>query len=269
MIDMDMAPAPPNKFLMAQLKETPYMRGLLRSLESSYYQEFELTHPIYDVGCGDGQFASLTFDHKIDVGLDPWEDPIRDAPTFGSYEGLVVADGAVSPFPSNHFASAVSNSVLEHIPNVEDVLRDTGRVLKSGALFLFCVPNEAYYTELLFARLFRKLGLSRLAKTYTNWFGFISRTEHANSPEVWHTRLEKAGFELERWWHYFSPSALRALELGHYLGLPAYIVKKVFGRWLLSPTDWNLALTERLLRKYSNTDHIVDGTYTFFVARKK
>lgn len=269
MIEMDTSPGPPNKFLWPQIKSMPYMRGLLRSVEASYYQELELKRPIYDVGCGDGYFASLTFDFKIDVGLDPWEDPIREAPTHGAYKSLVVADGALSPFPSNYFASGLSNSVLEHIEHIDGVLQDTARVLQPGALFLFCVPNEDYYNALLIPAVFRKLGLSRLGQGYTDWFERISRVEHANMPDVWQARLEKAGFTLERWWHYFSPSAMRTLELGHYFGLPSYLAKKLFGRWLLAPTRWNLALTERLLRKYAATDRISDGTFTFFVARKK
>lgn len=269
MPEMDTSPAPPNEFLWPQLKSMPYMRGLLRSVESSYYQELDLPHPIYDVGCGDGHFASLTFDFKIDVGLDPWEEPIREAPIHGAYAGLVVADGSLSPFPSNHFASGLSNSVLEHIEPIEEVLKDTARVLKPGAPFLFCVPNQGYYTALFFPNLFRKLGLIGLAQAYTRWFRRISRVEHANMPEVWQTRLEKAGFTLERWWHYFSPAAMRVLELGHYFGLPSYLTKKLLGRWLLAPARWNLALTERLLRKYASTERILDGTFTFFVARKK
>ena len=47
------------------------------------------------------------------------------------------------PFPDGYFASAISNSVLEHIPQVQEVLADLRRVLKPGAPFLFCVPNPA------------------------------------------------------------------------------------------------------------------------------
>ena len=44
-------------------------------------------------------FASLTFDQKIDVGLDPWHGPIHEAKKFGAYKSLVEADGAQAPFP--------------------------------------------------------------------------------------------------------------------------------------------------------------------------
>ena len=59
-------------FLFLHTRDLPYFRGLLRAVESRFYQDIELPAPILDVGCGDGNFAALTFDHKIEVGLDPW-----------------------------------------------------------------------------------------------------------------------------------------------------------------------------------------------------
>ena len=34
---------------------------------------------VLDVGCGDGHFASVTFDQPLDVGIDPWAAPLRHA----------------------------------------------------------------------------------------------------------------------------------------------------------------------------------------------
>ena len=62
---------PMKDFLFLQLRDLPYFRAFLRVVESSYYQDLPLPAPVYDVGCGDGHFASLTFDKKIDVGLIP------------------------------------------------------------------------------------------------------------------------------------------------------------------------------------------------------
>jgi SAM-dependent methyltransferase len=256
-------------FLWPHLKSLPYFRALLRSVEASTYQDFELPAPALDLGCGDGHFASATFDFDVDVGVDPWWEPLRAAKKHGTYHALVQADGAEMPFPSNYFASAVSNSVLEHIIDVEDVLAEASRVLKPEALFLFCCPNPGYFRELAVPAILRKAGLKRLGRTYVGWFGRISRTIHADTPQIWQARLERVGLSLERWWHYFSPAALRALEWGHYLGFPCLLVKKFFGRWLLAPTRWNLWLTERLVRPYAGDEPLPNGTYTFFVARKR
>jgi 2-polyprenyl-3-methyl-5-hydroxy-6-metoxy-1,4-benzoquinol methylase len=80
---------------------------------------------VIDVGCGDGIFAALTFKDKIDAGLDPWRNPIHEAKQHNAYRMLVEGDGARTPFASNIFASGLSNSVLEHIPNIDAVLVET------------------------------------------------------------------------------------------------------------------------------------------------
>jgi len=248
-------------FLFLHLRDLPYFRALIRGVEATYYQDLDLPAPVYDVGCGDGHFASLTFDRKIDVGLDPWHGPIHLAKKYGAYRGLVEADGAKSPFPSGHFASALSNSVLEHIPHIDAVLAETARVLKPGAPFYFCVPNPRYLSELSISRV--------LGKAYTEWFRRISRVHHADEPDVWQARLERAGFTLERWWHYFSPSAMRVLEWGHYFGVPSVVARLLTGKWIIGRARWNLWLTERFVRKYASSQSVEDGTFTFYVARKK
>ncbi len=256
-------------FLFLQLRDLPYFRALLRAVESTYYQDLPLPAPVYDLGCGDGHFASLTFERKIDVGLDPWHAPIHEAKQHGAYRGLVEADGARSPFPGNHFASAFSNSVLEHIPHIDAVLAETARVLKPGAPFYFCVPNHQFNPHLSVALFFDRLGLEPLAEGYRRFFTRIARHRHLDSPRVWESRLQTAGFVVERWWNYFPPDALAVLEWGHYLGLPALLVRKLFGRWLIVPRRWNLAPLLTLLRPYARTAPCDNGTCTFYAARRE
>jgi SAM-dependent methyltransferase len=246
--------------LFPQLRSLPFFRALIRSVEAAAYQDFDLPEPILDIGCGDGHFASLVFDGKIDVGLDPWHGPIHEAGQRGIYRLLVEADGARAPFPAGTFGSAFSNSVLEHIIHVEDVLRETARILKPGARLYFCVPNERYLNSLSLSHL--------LGKWYTEWFRRMSRVQHADGPDAWQKRLEDAGFTLEKHWHYFSPAAMRMLEWGHYLGLPSLVARKLTGRWILVPAKWNLWLTEKFVRRYASPEPVEDGTFTFYIARK-
>lgn len=248
-------------FLFLHLCGLPYFRALIRAVEATYYQDLELPAPVYDIGCGDGHFASLVFEREIDVGLDPWHGPIHQAKGLGVYRLLVEANGGQAPFPKAHFSSAISNSVLEHIPHVEAVLAETARVLKPGAPFYFCVPNPRYLSELSLARW--------LGSPYTEWFRRISRVEHADWPEVWQARLARAGFELLRTWDYFSPAAMRVLEWGHYFGLPSLVARLLTGRWILAPTRWNLWLTERFTRRFADHRPVRDGTFTFYIARKR
>ena len=257
-------------FLTRHVRELPYFRALLRAVESTFYQDLPLPAPTLDVGCGDGDFAALTFDRNIEVGLDPWHAPIQEAGRRGAYRLLVEADGGAMPFPDGYFASAFSNSVLEHIPAVDSVLAETARTLSPGAPFYFCVPNHHFLPNLSIARALDSIHLHPLAEAYRAFFNRISRHHHCDPPEVWEARLHAAGFELVRYWHYFSPEALAALEWGHYFGLPSLVTKKLTGRWILSPTEWNLApILKRIRKYYAEPVPQEEGAYTFYIARRR
>ena len=256
--------------LWRNLAGLPAFRALLRAVEARFYQDLPLPEPTIDLGCGDAHFASVAFDHPLAAGVDPWGPPLREARRLrrGAYRLLLQAYGDGLPFPEGYFASAVSNSVLEHIPHLEPVLADLGRVLKPGAPFIFCVPSEYFLEFLSISGALDRLGLRRLGDAYRAFFNRISRHHHCDGPAVWQARLETAGFKLEKYWYYFSPGALRTLEWGHYFGLPAAVAHVLTGRWVLLPTAANLALTERLVRPFYEEPLPAKGAYLFFVARK-
>lgn len=257
-------------FLWLQLNSMPYFRGLLRAVEARFYKDIDLPSPTLDIGCGDGHFASVAFDRKIEVGLDPWAGPLKEAEARGVYQMTVLSSGADTPFENAQFASAVSNSVLEHIPDVEAVLKETARVLRPGGVFAFCVPNHNFDPNLSIAIFFDRIGFHAGAKAYRRFFDKIARHQHLDSPEVWAKRLNDAGFEVVKWWHYFSPNALGVLEWGHYFGLPSLVARKLTGRWILSPTRWNLAVTRRIVEPYYNEPtQQAEGVCTFYIARRR
>jgi SAM-dependent methyltransferase len=257
-------------YLWLHLRDLPYFRAILRAIEARFYQEIDLPAPTLDIGCGDGHFASLTFDRPLEVGLDPWWEPIHEASHRAAYRLLTRADGGRMPFSDGYFSSAVSNSVLEHIPHLEVVLSEAARVLKPGAPFIFCGPNHRFLDHLSVARGLDQVGLHGPAGAYRAFFNRISRHYHSDSPQVWQARLEQAGFEIIRYWHYFPPKALQTLEWGHYLGLPSLMARKLTGKWVLVPQHWNLAPVENLLRPLYAADPVcADGVCTFYIARRK
>ncbi len=256
--------------LWRQISSLPYFRGFLRAVEARFYENIPLPSPTLDLGCGDGHFASLTFDRKLEVGIDPWEGPLRQAAKSGAYLEVIKGSGEKLPFADAHFASAVSNSVLEHIPDLQPVLTEVARVLKPGAPFVFCVPNHQFLDTLSIAAFFSRIGLKGVARAYRRFFNRISRHHHCDDPQTWQKRLEEAGFELVDWWHYFSPGAFHVLEWGHYFGLPSLVTRKIFGRWILAPRRWNLFLIESITRRYYNEPAIQpEGAYTFYIGRRK
>ncbi|MGH2625709.1 MAG: class I SAM-dependent methyltransferase [Anaerolineales bacterium] len=256
-------------FLWPHLRALPYFRALLRSVEARLFRGVDLPAPGLDLGCGDGHFTSSAFPAPADVGVDPDRRALREASRRGSHRSLVCAVGSSLPLAAGSMASGFSNSVLEHIADVPIVLAEVGRVLQSGAPWAFTVPNPAYLSEL-------SLGRGRLARTmpgwaeaYRGWFRRMSRVVHLADETMWGEWLKAAGFELVQTFRYFSPTALRVLEWGHYLGLPSLLARRATGRWILAPARWSLWLTETLLRRYDDASARPDGTFTFYLARKR
>jgi len=256
-------------YLWLHLRELPYFRALLRAVEARLYKNLELPTPVLDIGCGDGHFAGIAFEHRIQTGIDNSLGSLREAKSRKSYKALVQGRADILPFTQEHFASAVSNSVLEHIPDVETVLSEISRVLKPDALFIFCVPNHTFLSKLSIARLFDRTGFPFLAEKYRQFFNKISRHIHCDSPSKWEERLKNAGFVLEEHFHYFSPRAFKVMEWGHYFGLPCLIIRFITRKWILAPYRWNLFLTEKYIRPYYEEVTAKErGVYTFYKARK-
>lgn len=258
----------PEKILWRHLSTLPYFRAMVRAVEDSFYQGLELPEPVLDLGSGDGHFASVAFERPLTVGLDPWWGPLRESRDLHAYRLLVQADGGKMPFADGHFACVVSNSVLEHIPHVEIVLAEVARVLRPGGRFIFCVPNHRFTTSLLGRDAFLKIGMRQAAEGYSRLFNRISRHQHCDSYEVWENRLRTAGFSVENHWDYFDPQALHRMEVGHVLGLPALLSKKILKRWILSGQKWNLYFAYRIARKVYQQPYSNEGVYSFYITTR-
>ena len=259
---------PDDDLLWRQLKTIPAFRAVLRAVESRFYYAVDLPGPVLDLGCGDGHFAQMTFDHKLDVGLDPWWNPLKKSYRAEAYHILLQGMGDKMPFPDKTFASAFSNSVLEHIPNIQPVLNETGRVLQQNGRFLITMPSHYFTQELGGAQLLEKMNMDGMADHYRKFFNGIARHEHTDSAEVWAARLAHAGFEIERWQYYFSTKALHALEIGHVQGLPSALMHLLTGTWVVAPWESSLKWTDKWLRPFYNEEATETGTCILIVAKK-
>jgi SAM-dependent methyltransferase len=256
-------------YLGLSLQDLPYFRALLRAVEARFYDEVNLPSPTIDIGCGDGHFGGLAFDLPIDIGIDPWWKPILEAQKRKVYHNVVCANSSALPFPTRYFRSGLSNSVLEHIPEIDHVVAEIARILQPGSLFVFCVPNHRFLDNLSIGQLLNRIGLKPLGNAYRNFFNRISRIAHCDKPEVWIARFERHGLLIEDNWDYFPPSALKVLEWGHYFGVPSLVSKMLFGRWIIAPNTWNLTITEKIVRRhYDHSLRNDDGVYSFYISRR-
>ncbi len=255
--------------LWKHLKSLPYFRGLLRAVEAKFYQDLPLIDPILDLGCGDGHFAAMAFDRREQmVGVDPWWGPLKKSIKGKVYKHAIQSLGDALPFPSNHFATVICNSVLEHIPDLDPVLAEVTRVMQPGGTFIFCSPSENFLPFLSISSALKRAHLKRLSRAYENFFNRISRHQHCDDPQAWTQRLNRAGLQVDRWWYYFSRPALQTLEWGHYFGAPSALIHAATRHWILAPARWNLWLIDKYVRRYYTEALPAKGAYVFFVAHK-
>lgn len=256
-------------FLVEHLVAIPSFRALLRAVEARKIAALDLPRPILDLGCGDGHFAQATFTTPLDVGIDPSPQAIAEAATRKMHRDLKVMDGNAMTFADGTFATVLSNSVVEHIPDIDATLRETHRVLKPGGLFVFTTPSHHFAEYLFVADVLRGIGLRSLSKRYEFFFNRISHHYRTDSPQVWTARLERFGFSVREWHSYFSRSASHLFDLAHYYSSPTILYKKLWGRWIIAPFRANFVLIEALWRHYYNEPPTNEGAYLFFVCERK
>ena len=256
-------------YLLEHLFAVPAFRALLRSIEARMVGEREWPRPILDLGCGDGHFAQAAFTQPLDAGIDPSVQAIAEAARRGMHRDLKVGDSNAMPFPDGAFATVLSNSVLEHIPDIDATLRETHRVLQPGGLFVFTTPNQHYAEYMFFSDAFNRVGLKGLAARYGAFFNHIAHHYRTDSAPVWTERLARFGFAVRECRTYFSREASHVFDLAHYYSSPTIFYKLVFGRWIIAPRRANFALIEPLLRRYYDEPPADDGASLFFVCERK
>ncbi len=255
-------------YLIEHLISVPAFRALLRSIEAEKIASVNLPRPVLDFGCGDGNFAQMTFDEPLEAGIDPSASAIEQARMTGMYRELHVTNGLTIPYPDNSFASVLSNSVLEHIPDLDLNLSEVYRVLKPHGLFVFSTPSDHFAEYLFVPSLMRTIGLDHLGRAYENYFNRISRHYHTDSYKTWSERLIRFGFRVREWQSYFSAAAARLFDLMHYYSAPAILYKKATGRWILVPFAWNFIHLTPLFRHYTISPNCAEGAYLFFICEK-
>ena len=247
----------------------PYFRAFLRAVEGRYYQDINMPAPILDLGIGDGHFTSETFPASIDAGIDPAFNELKNAKRKHNCELHICGSGDHLPFRSNYFSTVFSNSVLEHIKTLEPVFSEVERILNHDGIFIITVPNDNFTKNLSVGRFLNRLGLKNWAKAYQSFFNKISRHYHPDPVSKWEERLKSSGFKIIKSWNYFPKTSLKILEWGHLLGLPSWFSKKIFGKWILIPTKWNLWVVSVWLKKhYLSNQESPEGAYTFFISKK-
>jgi SAM-dependent methyltransferase len=259
----------PEEILRAHLREMPFHRVLMRSIEARILSQVRLDRPVLDVGCGDGHFASVLFPEGTDVGLDPNLSDGAEAARRGVYRMVVGADSGAMPFPDASFASVFSNCVFEHIPAIETTIAEIARVLRPGGTFACTLISSSFSRLLTDERAWSRLGLRRLHRAYLGWFNRKSVHYHFDPPEKWKERFEASGLRVARWRYYVSPEAARVFHRAHYVSLPHLVARRLTGRWVpYAPLADNAFWVRRYLR-FVDEPEPAEGSCIAFVCEKR
>lgn len=200
----------------------PLTHTLPRGLESLLLGEFELRHPILDVGCGNGNFAMLTFGKdKIEAGLDQDEKKIQEAKKKGVYQKAVVADAQKMPFADEEFKTIIANSALEHVRNSDKALRECFRVLFPGGRLIFTVPGRPDRKYWFWSKFFGRFYIKLVDK--------LMNHNELYDRDAWLNKIRKAGFKEVKVSSYMPRKTVVLFDFLIPFSLFYYLTKRVFG----------------------------------------
>ncbi len=182
-----------------------------------------------DLGCGDGKLTKIAIDalggdtpnrRWVGVDVDPAETAL--ARQSGLYEAVLTTSAASIPEPDNSFDFVFSNSVLEHIDMIDDVLNEAARLLRPGGRFICTVPGPDFHACLAGPA----FGGNRPA--YEHWIDVRCAHLRYWSVDEWRDHLGATGLRLEASSSYLSQRQVRRWErLSAITGGLAY---RIFGR---------------------------------------
>jgi len=101
-----------------------------------------------DLGCGDGLLTRVLLDEvgpREMVGVDPDPAEGSHARLLGIYATVHQTGGDRVPERDASFDWALSNSVLEHIDDIDPVLTEVARLLRTRGQFVFTVPGPDFH----------------------------------------------------------------------------------------------------------------------------
>ncbi len=245
----------PKKDLQVLLEELGPSLALWRAAEIAALREQSYRAPVLDVGCGDGIVTSRVL-ATVDSGLDPDRRALAHAANLGNYRQLIQANIEDAPLPLACMSTVMSNSVLEHLPHIDNALQGVSRLLRPGGKFIFTAPTET------FAR-----WLALPSTRYAAWRN--RQLGHVNlwPTQRWADHLERVGLEITETRCYLRRRWVMvwdALELAQMLWLGRQRLAGIL--WKRLSSDW----LDRLAQWASTLDlgAEAEGGGRLIVARK-
>ena len=222
-------------FLKRYLSNAPVPLAIERSWECEILATRDFPRPVLDIGCGEGLFAHNLFEDKIDVGLDPNQRELARTKTFGLYDELLNCYGSEVPKEDQSYKTIFSNSVMEHIEEIEPVLKESHRLLADDGTMYLTLPTDKFDKYTLMNQILTKLGLLGLAERWRKFSNGFWAHYHYYTPEEWEEMFDRNGFKVTDKIEYGSKAQCMANDLFTPLCVGAFVVKKTTNEWFLFP----------------------------------
>jgi SAM-dependent methyltransferase len=185
-------------------------------------QKTRMRGRILDLGCGDGRSSSTIFscvDHSCDkekpdtlVGIDPDFEDSAIARESGLYEKVHTCSANAIPEESGSFDFCFANSVIEHIPDINEVLAEVGRVLKANGKFIFTVPSTEFEGLMKTSRFWAERFSGGNSEDYSKMIDARLAHHHYYDHSKAQAMLKDVGLDIVQEEHYFPESAVRVWE---------------------------------------------------------
>lgn len=261
-----------NDILLRYMSMSPLALAFERYLECQILKILPFDTPILDLGCGDGLFAHMLFSEKIDTGIDMNLRELERAQELKAYVELIHTKGNSIPKPDNFYKTIMSNSVLEHIPDLAPVFKEIYRLLAPDGRFYMTIPTPDFENNTVINQLLTSFGFHTIASQYRKFCSrYIWRQYHYHTLHGWEKLVSSFGFEVVKSNTYNPRSICLINDFLYPFGIFGLINKKLLNRWVLFPRLRRLliypiySLARRMLdRKLQSTN---DGL-VFMVLKK-
>jgi SAM-dependent methyltransferase len=259
------------EFLLAYLSLAPCPLAFERTLECRIYSRQRFERPVLDLGCGDGIFAKVLFAEPVDTGVDLNPRELEGTRRLGVYHELIQCAGDRLPKPDGSYNTIVSNSVLEHIPDLPPVLREMHRVLAPGGTFYATVPSRRFEEYSVLNQFLTTLGLHGFAARYRRFFNRFWQHYHVHSREECVRLFEQHGFRVIESHEYGPKSVCLLNDFLVPFSLMSFVSKRLTNRWTSFPRVRRavfLPLTRAFQRILQDGERTTDGGLVFLAAMK-
>ena len=176
-------------------------------LQTVYKQTRGITfkQPSMDLGWGDGYLSSILFDGKFTYNVDNGEaNDLHIAKRHHRYKKILLESAENMSLKDNSLNFVFSNSVIEHIPNNEALLKEVSRVLKKGGNFIFTSPSHNFKEYLYLSDILKGTVLEPFGNWYKNKRNSLLNHYHTYSHSSWTRKLKRHGLIVKKYDYYIS-----------------------------------------------------------------